>query len=88
MPALLGHGKTVGKLLFRLSLVDRETGQELLPSRLVLREFVGRSLVEMLLVLPGVVSLGMVLLSSEGRSLRDRIAAAIVIEDGSHWHES
>ena len=76
------------KLLFRLSLVDQETGQELSPSRLVLREFVGRSLVEMLLVLPGVVSLGMVLLSSEGRSLRDRIAAAIVIEDGSHWYES
>lgn len=87
-PALLGRGKTVGKLLFRLSLVDRGTGQELSPSRLVLREFAGRSLVETLLVLPGLVSLGMVLLSSEGRSLRDRIAAAVVIEDGSHWYES
>lgn len=88
VPALLGRGKTVGKLLFRLSLVDQETGQELSPSRLVLREFVGRSLVEMLLVLPGIVSLGMVLLSSEGRSLRDRIAASVVIEDGSHWYET
>lgn len=87
VPALLGRGKTIGKLLFRISLVDRRTWGEMSPSRLILREFVGRGLVETLLILPGAVSLGMVLFSADGRSLRDRMARTAVIEDTSYLIE-
>lgn len=84
VPALIGQGKTIGKLLFRISLVDRRTLGEISPSRLVLREFVGRGLVETLLVLPGVVSIGMTLFTADVRSLRDLIAGTAVIEDTSY----
>ena len=38
LPAILGNGKTLGKLLFRLSLLDTASLEEMSPSRLVLRE--------------------------------------------------
>ena len=84
LPAVLGNGKTVGKLLFRLSLLDVVSLEEMSPSRLVLREFVGRTLVETLLVLPGIVSLFMLLLSKDGKSLRDRLAGTVVVQDTSY----
>lgn len=84
LPAVLGNGKTVGKLLFRLSLLDAVSLEEMSPSRLVLREFVGRTLVETLLVLPGIVSLFMLLLSKDGKSLRDRLAGTVVVQDTSY----
>ena len=84
LPAVLGNGKTVGKLLFRLSLLDAASLEEMSPSRLVLREFVGRTLVETLLVLPGIVSLFMLLLSKDGKSLRDRLAGTVVVQDTSY----
>ena len=37
LPAVLGNGKTVGKLLFRLSLLDAVSLEEMSPSRLVFR---------------------------------------------------
>ena len=84
LPAVLGNGKTVGKLLFRLSLLDVVSLEEMSPSRLVLREFVGRTLLETLLVLPGIVSLFMLLLSKDGKSLRDRLAGTVVVQDTSY----
>ena len=84
LPAVLGNGKTVGKLLFRLSLLDAISLEEMSPSRLVLREFVGRTLLETLLVLPGIVSLFMLLLSKDGKSLRDRLAGTVVVQDTSY----
>ena len=83
-PALLGNGKTLGKLLFRLSLLDAASLEEMSPSRLVLREFVGRTLLETLLILPGIVSLFMLLLSKDGKSLRDRLAGTVVVQDTSY----
>lgn len=83
-PAIFGNGKTLGKLLFRLSLLDAVSLEEMSPSRLVLREFVGRTLVETLLVLPGIVSLFMLLLSKDGKSLRDRLAGTVVVQDTSY----
>ena len=80
-PAILGNGKTLGKLLFRLSLLDAASLEEMSPSRLVLREFVGRTLLETLLILPGIVSLFMLLLSKDGKSLRDRLAGTVVVQD-------
>ena len=83
-PAILGNGKTLGKLLSRLSLLDAASLEEMSPSRLVLREFVGRTLLETLLVLPGIVSLFMLLLSKDGKSLRDRLAGTVVVQDTSY----
>lgn len=84
IPAILGQGKTVGKLMLRISLVDAGTLEEMSPSRLVLREFVGRTLVETLLVIPGLVSLMMILFSKNGVSLRDRMAHTIAVQNTSY----
>ena len=84
LPAILGQGKTVGKLMLRISLVDAGTLEEMSPSRLVLREFVGRTLVETLLVIPGIVSLMMILFSKNGVSLRDRMAHTIAVQNTSY----
>ena len=84
VPAILGGGKTLGKLLFRLSMADGADFSEISPSRLILREFVGRGLLETLLVLPGLVSFGMLLFSKEKISLHDRMARTVVIQDTSY----
>lgn len=84
IPAILGQGKTVGKLLLRISLVNAATLEEMSPSRLMLREFVGRTLVETLLVVPGIVSLMMILFSKNGISLRDRMAHTVAVQDTSY----
>lgn len=84
LPAILGNGKTLGKLLLRVSLLDAGTLDEMSPSRLMLREFVGRTLLETLLVVPGIISLFMVLFSKNGKSLRDRLANTITVQDTSY----
>ena len=80
VPALLGRGRTIGKLLLRLRVVDAAVPGEVSPSRLVLREFVGRTLLESLLVLPGLASAVLALFSSEGRTLHDRLSRTIVVQ--------
>lgn len=84
VPAILGNGKTLGKLLLRISLLDAGTLDEMSPSRLMLRELVGRTLLETLLIIPGIVSLFMVLFSKNGKSLRDRLANTITVQDTSY----
>lgn len=84
LPAILGNGKTLGKLLLRISLLDAGTLDEMSPSRLMLRELVGRTLLETFLIIPGIVSLFMVLFSKNGKSLRDRLANTITVQDTSY----
>ena len=84
LPAILGNGKTLGKLLLRTSLLDARTLDEMSPSRLMLRELVGRTLLETVLIIPGIVSLFMVLFSKNGKSLRDRLANTITVQDTSY----
>lgn len=84
VPAVIGQGKTLGKLLLRISLVDINTLEEMSPSRLVLREFVGRTVVETLLILPGIVSLFMTAFSADGKSLRDCMAHTVAVQDTSY----
>jgi uncharacterized RDD family membrane protein YckC len=84
LPAILGNGKTLGKLLLRISLLDAGTLDEMSPSRLMLRELVGRTLLETLLIIPGIVSLFMALFSKNGKSLRDRLANTITVQDTSY----
>lgn len=84
LPAILGNGKTLGKWLLRISLLDAGTLDEMSPSRLMLRELVGRTLLETLLIIPGIVSLFMILFSKNGKSLRDRLANTITVQDTSY----
>ena len=84
LPAILGNGKTLGKLLLRISLLDAGTLDEMSPSRLMLRELVGRTLLETVLIIPGIVSLVMVLFSKNGKSLRDRLANTVSVQDTSY----
>lgn len=84
LPAILGNGKTLGKLLLRISLLDAGTLDEMSPSRLMLRELVGRTLLETVLIIPGIVSLFMFLFSKNGKSLRDRLANTITVQDTSY----
>lgn len=84
LPAILGNGKTLGKLLLRISLLDAGTLDEMSPSRLMLRELVGRTLLETVLIIPGIVSLFMVLFSKNGKSLRDRLVNTITVQDTSY----
>lgn len=84
LPAILGNGKTLGKLLLRISLLDAGTLDEMSPSRLMLRELVGRTLLETVLIIPGIVSLFMVLFSKNGKSLLDRLANTITVQDTSY----
>ena len=84
VPAILGNGKTLGKLLLRVSLLHAKTLEEMSPSRLMLREFVGRTLLETLLIIPGLVSIFMVVFSKDGKSLRDRLADTVAVQDTSY----
>ncbi|HPA60149.1 MAG TPA: RDD family protein, partial [Clostridia bacterium] len=77
-------GKTFGKLILRVSLLDASKLEEMSPSRLMLREFVCRTLLETLLIVPGILSLLMVAFSKDGKSLRDRLANTIVVQDTSY----
>ena len=84
LPAMLGKGKTLGKLIMRISLLQRKGLEEMSPSRLMLRELIGRSLLETCLILPGIISLILVIFSRDGLSLRDRLANTVVIRDTSY----
>ncbi|MBQ6804268.1 MAG: RDD family protein [Clostridia bacterium] len=84
LPAMLGKGKTLGKLIMRISLLQRKGLEEMSPSRLMLRELIGRSLLETCLILPGIISLILVIFSRDGLSLRDRLAKTVVIRDTSY----
>ena len=84
LPAILGNCKTLWKLFLRISLLDAGTLDEMSPSRLMLRELVGRTLLETVLIIPGIVSLFMFLFSKNGKSLRDRLANTITVQDTSY----
>lgn len=80
IPAFIGNGQSVGKLLAGIAAVDRRNLGEMSASRLVLREFIGRGLLETLLILPYLVSLAFVILRKDGRSLHDLVSRTVVIK--------
>lgn len=86
-PAIIGKGKTLGKLLFGLSMVDYYTLKEIKPIRLIYREFVIRGLLETLLIIPNIVTIVFVLFTKKSRGLHDRICKTIVIRDRSFIEE-
>ncbi len=79
-PAIVGDGKTIGKLLFGISVVDLKTGNEIIPIKLILREFIIRNLLESMLIIPFIVSAAMVIFRKDSRSIHDLVAGTIVIK--------
>lgn len=80
VPAVLGKGRTVGKLIFKINLVSRDTGEELSVSRLFLRELLGRAIIETLFVIPLFVSMFMLLFTEDGKTIRDLLGRSITVE--------
>jgi uncharacterized RDD family membrane protein YckC len=84
MPAIIGNGRTIGKLFAGIGVVFEETLEEISPSRLMLREFVGRTLVESVLFIPYLVSIIIAFFKTDSKSVHDLIAKTVVIRFGMH----
>lgn len=82
VPGIIGRGKTLGKLIFSISMVKRDDLSEISPSRLILREFIGQGLIETILFIPIIISF-IFLFSKESRTIHDRLAKTVVIKDTS-----
>lgn len=80
IPAILGQGQTIGKLVAGIGVVDRKTLEEISPTRLIFREFIARGLVETLFILPGVISFFIAFFRKDSRSLHDIMANTVVIK--------
>ncbi len=85
LPALIGRGKTLGKLIFGLSMVDSVTLKEISVGKLILREFVCRALIENLFIIPAIVSAIMAL--STTKAIHDKIAGTVVVSDTTFIYE-
>ena len=79
VPALIGNGQTVGKLLAGIGVVDARTLNELKPIRLIFREFICRTLLETVLLIPLVVSVCLSFFRDDSKSLHDILSGSVVI---------
>ena len=80
IPAIIGNGQTIGKLVAGIGVVDLKTLEEISATRLMLREFVGRGLVETLFIIPGIISIFIAFFRNDSRSLHDIMAKTVVIK--------
>ena len=80
VPAIIGDGKTLGKLVCGIGVVNVKTLNEVTPTRLILREFVGSILVETVLIVPLIISGVIAMVREDSRSLHDLIAGTVVIK--------
>lgn len=80
IPAIIGKGRTVGKMLAGIGSLDFKTLEEIKPLKLIFKEFIIRGIVETLLIIPGIVSCFIALFRSDSRSLHDLIAGTVVIK--------
>lgn len=79
IPAIIGNGRTLGKFAAGIGVVDADTLEEISPSKLILREFVGRILIETVLIIPYIISIFLSFYREDSRSLHDFIANTVVI---------
>ena len=79
-PAIFGNGKSIGKLIFGISVVDDSNFCEISPSKLIFREFVLRNLLETLLIIPTIFSAFLVIFRKDSKSIHDLLAHTIVIK--------
>lgn len=80
IPAIIGNGQSIGKLVSGIGVVDGKTLEEISPTRLIFREFVCRGLVETLFILPGIISFFIAFFRDDSRSLHDIMANTVVIK--------
>ncbi|MDD4000568.1 MAG: RDD family protein [Bacilli bacterium] len=80
IPALIGNGQTIGKLLVGIGVVDHKSLNEISPSRLILREFIGRVLIETLFLIPNIVSVFLSFFRKDSKSIHDLLAKTVVIK--------
>lgn len=82
LPSIIGRGKTLGKLIFGISMVDRSNLKEISPSKLMLREFIARGIIETIFIIPLFISIIFVFIK-ETRTIHDYISKTIVIRDSA-----
>lgn len=80
VPAIIGDGRTIGKMVAGIGAVNAKTLEEASPSRLVLREIVGRCLIETLFIIPMIVSVFLAFFRKDSKSLHDLISKTVVIK--------
>ena len=79
VPAIIGNGQTIGKFLTGIGVVDYISLNELSPTRLFLREFVFKILLNLLIV-PYVISVFMAFRNEDSRALHDVLSKSVVIK--------
>lgn len=87
VPAIIGRGKTLGKLIFGISMLDAGTLKEVAPGKLIVREFLLRCLFETLLVVPSIVSAFLVLFTKNTSAVHDLWAKTVVVKDSSFIYD-
>ena len=80
VPAIIGCGQTIGKLLAGIGVVDARTLNELKPLQLIFREFVCRTLLETVLIIPLIISIGISFFRDDSKSLHDILSSSVVIK--------
>ena len=78
--AIIGNGRTIGKWIMNIGVVDRNTLEEISPTKLFLREFIYRGILETLLIIPYFISIGLCFFRDDSRSLHDILAHSVVIK--------
>jgi len=78
VPACIGNGQTVGKLIGGIKMLDLNTLEEIKPLKLIYREFVLRMLLEIILIIPGIISVGLIIFGNKP-TLHDSLAKTVVI---------
>lgn len=79
VPAIIGSGKTLGKLVAGIGVVNAKTLNELTPTRLIFREFICRTLLETVLIVPLLISVIISFIRDDSKSLHDLISGSVVI---------
>ena len=80
VPAIIGCGQTIGKLLAGIGVVDARTLNELKPLQLIFREFVCRTLLETVLIIPLIISICISFFRDDSKSLHDILSSSVVIK--------
>ncbi len=79
LPAILGSGKTIGKWIAGIGVVNAKTLNELTPTRLIFREFICRTIIETIPIIPLIVSIIISFVRDDSKSLHDLISGSVVI---------
>ncbi|XMB73056.1 RDD family protein [Mycoplasmatota bacterium WC30] len=80
VPAFIGNGRSVGKMLAGIGTVDAKTLEEVTPTKLFIREFFCRGIIETVFIIPGIVSILFAFFREDSKSMHDLISKTVVIK--------